>query len=138
MSDSSIERPDLASLLAYWQPVMRLADWDITARYERHLGAGGYCHPSHAYKRALIRLIDPTDWPSLRLDYTQDVEADLVHELGHCHLAVFKTDNGSLLGDAEEQIVTSYARALITVKRGRLPIITGCAAQPITATTETT
>lgn len=109
------ERPDIDELLAFWQPLLRLADWDILARYERHLDRSGWCSMQVAYKRAEIRIMDPLDWNDAWRPY--DAEKFLVHELCHLHFAVFNTENGSLLGIAEEQAVESFARALIALKR---------------------
>lgn len=111
------ERPDIAAMLRFWQPVMRLADWEIVARYKRRLSASGYCYPDFPYKRARIEICDPRDWNEEAYGRKQDVEADLLHELGHCHFAPFRTQNATPLGDAEEQIVTAYARALLDVHR---------------------
>lgn len=111
----TVEKPDLNELLQYWQPVMGLADWRITALYVRHLERC-WCAPKIGYRSALISMVDPIDWPTGAFP-PYDIEEQLVHELGHCHMAPFKTTSGTPLGDAEEQVVTAYARGLVRLRR---------------------
>jgi hypothetical protein len=114
VSESS-EKPELDALLAYWQPLLKLADWDVIVRYERHMESSGLCSRALDYKRATIRILDPIDWQdTVRV---QDVEHDLVHELLHLHFAPFHTPNDTPMGTAEEQAVESLARAFIALKR---------------------
>lgn len=108
------ERPDLDALLAFWQPRMRLADWDVRVEYKRHMERSGYIIADFAYKRADITIMDPIDWPGGR---PLDPERRLVHELGHLHFAAFKTDDDTPLGDAEEQAVEAFSKALVELKR---------------------
>lgn len=105
---------DLADLLAEWQPVLRLADWDIVAVYKRHLDR---CWASFDvnYKRATILMVDPLDWPADAPPY--DVEKCFVHELCHLHLAPLAIANDSPAHLHEEQAVESLARAFVAVKR---------------------
>jgi hypothetical protein len=112
---SEPEKPDLSALLTFWQPLLKLADWDVVVMYERHLEGRGLCTRQFAYKTATIRIVDPIDYQDKVRP--QDVEKTLVHELLHLHLAAFDTPNGTPLGDAEEQAVESLARAFVALKR---------------------
>ncbi len=112
---SEAERPDLDALCRYWQGVLRLQDWEVIVRYERHLDTEGRASISHDYKRAYIRIVDPIDWQNTWRP--QDIEHALVHELLHLHFAPFKTENDSPLGAAEEQAVESLARAFVKMNR---------------------
>lgn len=107
---------DLAPLVAFWQPILRLADWDIAASYVRHLDRTGWCSLQVNYKRARIRMMHPLDWSSPSGE-TYDVEYHLLHELCHPHFAAFEIPNGSAMHLHEEQAVTSFARALLTMRR---------------------
>lgn len=115
MSTGEAAAPDLDALLSFWQPLVRLADWVITARYVRHLDRAGYCEAQAPYKRADITMMHPIDWPDSRRPY--DVEYHFVHELCHAHFAAFEIAVGSPLHLHEEQAVSSFARALIDLRR---------------------
>lgn len=108
-------RCDLVALLAEWQPLLRLADWNVTAAYVRHLD---HCSVSFdtRYKRARIRMVDPIDWPEDPID-PYDIEKHLVHELCHLHLAPLAIENDSPNHLHEEQAVESLARAFVALKR---------------------
>ena len=118
-SSPSFERIDLAPLLAEWQPLLRLADWDIVARYVRHLDR---CTVSYdaKYKHASIALVDPIDWPA-DATFPYDIEKHLVHELCHLHLAPLDIANNTPMHLHEEQAVESLARAFVALKRRTCP-----------------
>lgn len=108
--------PDLDAMVAYWQPLLRLADWDISVGYERHRD-GSMCSRQVAYKRAKITMQHPIDvQPGA---YQHDMERVFVHELLHLHFAPFDTENDSPMGIAEEQAVESLARAFVALKRSK-------------------
>lgn len=111
--------PDLSVLVTFWQPILRLADWKITARYVRHLDRTGWCNLQVNYKSASIRMMHPMDWPST--DEIYDVEYHLLHELCHPHFAAFEIPNGGPMHIHEEQAVTSFARALLSLRRSMNP-----------------
>lgn len=125
---------DLAVLLAKWQPLLRLADWDIEAKYERHAGRSGVIRHVE-YKQAWITVIDPLDYRGEdRAGRPYDAERELLHELCHLHFAFFATDNApDPKGIAEEQAVVAFTHALITLDRRPGPI----APTPIAAPTPT-
>lgn len=103
--------------IAFWQRIMRLLDWDVTVRFQRHLNRSAWCDIELAYKRAGIRILDPQDWPDTA--DPMDVDKILTHELGHLHFAPLRTKDGSAKGIAEEQAVESYSRALMALYRER-------------------
>lgn len=115
--DPQPDRPDLDVLLAEWQPLLRLADWDILVSFKRHLSR---CSVSfdHHYKHACISMVDPIDWPE---DATRpyDVEKFFVHELCHLHLAELDIPNDTPAHGAEERACESLARAFVALKRRR-------------------
>lgn len=105
------------ALLAFWQPVLRVADWHVLVQLDAKLEAYGVCQPDYTYKRALITLRDPAaPLPGY------DLEETLVHELVHLHFAAFDTQGGSPERTAEEQAVESLMRALIQLKRSGAPV----------------
>lgn len=108
---------DLDALLAYWKPIVRLADWEITARYERHLTRSEWVTVQYEYRIAAIEVMDPIDSPAT-CPRPYDAERYLLHGMIHCHFAPFATVNGTPLGHVEEQAVEAWARSLLALKRG--------------------
>lgn len=107
-------RPDLRVLLAEWQPRMRLADWEIVARYVPNLDANARSRSTPRMKRATIDILEPAHWEPGR--WAPDVERALLHELGHVLLSVLMIPVDHPNDLHEEQIVESYARALYDAK----------------------
>lgn len=82
----------LESLLIEWQKVLRLQDWDFYVRIKRLRDMEGEhqgeFHPTLTKKEALIRLLDPVDYPP-DVVYPYDAELTLVHEMVHAHFSPF-------------------------------------------------
>lgn len=111
--------PNLDELLAKWQPVLRLQDWDIEILYvkphELAPNTGGEVIRCDKKKVARIKVLDPDNFDPC-LIVKQDVEYTVVHELVHVHFAVFDG-----LKDAEdtlyEQAIHKMAQALLLLDR---------------------
>lgn len=113
-------QPELVSLLVYWRKVLRLQDWDVRIKLVRDrdmvvANRQGECDISLRNKEALIRLLDPIDYPDG--DWAQDHEQTLVHELLHLHMAPFDPAPNTLAQDMQEQAIESIAKALVSLKR---------------------
>ena len=116
-----MDYPDLSALVAKWQPILRLQDWDITAIYERHFamddGKQGGVKWLRRLKQARIRVLDPSDYGVQW--QPQDVEATVVHEMLHVHFALVD-DYVSLSLDLFEQSIEAISLALIRLDRQTL------------------
>lgn len=110
------DRPDLDALLAFWAPIVRVADWEIHIAWKRHMDSGGLMSCNIDTKQAWVDILDPIDWLPHQLKH-MDAELFVVHELLHIHFAPFNTVNDTPLGIAEEQTVHSLATALVKVRR---------------------
>ena len=115
--DFLMEQKALENLLAEWQKILRLQDWEVKIRFVRGHEIDDYQariihHDNH--KQATVKLRDPIDWTSK--DFPEDSELDLVHELIHLHTATFerKESEGSM---GAEQAIELIARALVGLKR---------------------
>lgn len=114
--DLAREQAELDALRAFWQPVLRVADYEVSAQIDPSIAPNlGLCLPDHVYKRAVIR-IAPRATPG------QDLEASLVHELVHLHFAAFETGGGTPIRNEEERSVESLTRALVDLKRTGAPL----------------
>lgn len=110
-----------------WQSRLRLSDWNCKVKIGRREalkldGQAEYC-AVFARKDALIKLLDPIDWPSD--DFCmQDHEISLVHELLHLHLleleyTVFgETQATEAWKIAQEHVICSLAPGIVSLKRG--------------------
>ena len=109
----------LEKLLAEWQKILRLQDWQIKVGFARGHDIDGHQGRATIYlnfKQALIKLRDPIDWTDK--DFPDDSEIDLVHELIHLHIKTFDTTKpGTLERVALEQVDELLARALVGLKR---------------------
>lgn len=118
----------IAGRCAYWQPVLRLQDWDVEARFARShemrsktsLGQASI----DAYRRARILVLDPLDYTSDdHWPIDRDPEATLVHELLHLHVDDCRVKESDDLGrwtpewTALERAIETTARALVTLDR---------------------
>jgi hypothetical protein len=110
-------------LLREWQGRLQLQDWLLKVKIVRGngldlpVGVQGRCEWVLARREALIKLLNPIDWDPA-ITWPQDMEATLVHELVHVHLAPIDTfDIGSLQHTAMEQAVYALAHALVDAKR---------------------
>lgn len=115
----------LQALCREWQGVMRLQDWDVKVKVVRLAAFGGRregeCTYTQSTKEALIKILDPVDWPA-DTEWEQDQERTLVHELEHLHFAPFMSDKGPDDPEhiAQEQAIELNACALVTLKRSRI------------------
>ena len=104
-----------------WQKVMRLQDWDIVCKIQRTKGMNmenveGSCTWNVMNKTAVIRILDPVDYPDN--EWEQNMEETLVHELMHLHSAPFDDFKmGTAKNDALEQMIVTLSQALINSKK---------------------
>lgn len=116
---------NLEKLVQYWQPRLKLKDWDFTIRFtvddaemEEVLKSGyGKTNYSYMSKKASI-LIKPYDKIDANALSCKDIEVTVVHELLHMLFMPIdenKTDTPSR--DAVEHIVETTALALVSEKR---------------------
>lgn len=109
----------LEERLPFWQNLLRLGDWKITAYFvpQVELGEGisaSMTADSHTHK-ALIRLMNPKDEPQLRSapTFQYDPEHSLLHELVHIRLLEAEFER---LND-EEFAVNAIADALVALAK---------------------
>ena len=103
---------ELRELLAFWQPALRLADWDIEvhARTRKSLnGDDGEAAIYPEIKEAEIGVVS-TKPSSAYADH----ETILVHELLHCYFERLRNDST----DGEvERIVEDLSKAIVRIQR---------------------
>jgi hypothetical protein len=122
-----ISQRKLDSLRREWQKRLRLQDWKITSKFaplgflkevtgtENPVGANESFVEA---KEAKIHILRPEDWDKEYNERQQDVEDTVVHELLHCHFAVFDAeDNATRL--RQEQVIESLTEAFMGLKRGK-------------------
>ena len=110
-------KPDLNALLAKWQAIMRLQDWDVGIRYIRGYDMGndlGRVTYTHTKKQANIRVLDPDDADPEWLPQ-QDIEQTVVHELLHLHMEPWHAEGTDHL--LMEQAVDAISGTLINRDR---------------------
>ena len=110
---------DIENLLAEWQKILRLQDWDVKVLFVRgHEIDDCQARIIHYdnHKQALLKLRDPIDWTAK--DFPEDSELDLVHELLHLHMAPFvNTKPDKLEETCIERAIELIAGALVGLKR---------------------
>lgn len=112
---------ELVDACAKWQKALRLQDWKLAVRIARGNGLDlppdtqGRCEWTLGRKEALIRILDPVDFP-LDCSWPQDMEVTLVHELLHLHFAPFDDFEG-LKDTLSEQAINAISHALVEVSR---------------------
>jgi hypothetical protein len=108
---------ELTSLCAEWQKTLRLQDWKILVQIKRTHdmpeGLEGCIETTRTKKDAVIRILDPADYPP-KAAWVQDMEATLVHELLHLH---FPEVDENEYHTWVEQGIELTARALVDLKR---------------------
>ncbi len=113
---------DLKQKCKEWQEILSLQDWDVKPGIYRAdsfktEGSQAECDWVLKEKMAIIRILDPVDYPENKL-WPQDMEISLVHELIHLHVAPFdETKAGSLQEIMMEQATDLIARALVRLIR---------------------
>lgn len=103
----------LRALLEWWQPALRLADWDIEVKAvprSKLDGDDGHCYAYPDVKEAEIFIA--SDRPSSRF---ADHETVLVHELMHCHAESLRNDETEHL---VERLVEDTSKAFVRIARG--------------------
>lgn len=104
---------ELRALLEWWQPALRLADWDIEVKAvpkSKLAGDDGECSAYPDIKEAEI-LVTRGEPSSQFADH----ETILVHELLHCHLSPLQTPKTEA---TVERIVEDLAKAIVRLARG--------------------
>lgn len=107
-----VSKRRLEDLLAFWQPALRLADWDIEVKAATRKAMGGDDGENYAYpelREAEIRVVNGAT--SSRF---ADHETVLVHELVHCHLETIRTDENNA---ALETAIEAISKAIVALKR---------------------
>jgi hypothetical protein len=115
----------LRSYLAKWQPRVRLEDWTITIRWatakeceEDLKELIGLCYAYDEIKTAEILIRHPKHMEDEEDLGHRDIEITTLHELLHLHMRPFRTEEGSLLEDVEENIVHTVSTLLAALDRG--------------------
>lgn len=110
----------LDGYLRKWQPILRLADWEIKAKFasKDHLEEDeGECVHTLTRKAAVVRVLRPKDFAGEPV-WTYDGEYLLVHELIHLHFAPFQEEvRGTPRDVAQEQAIDAMARAFVELDR---------------------
>ncbi len=116
---------DLRALLVKWQRVLRLQDWDVSARIasqqEVGVGANASCNVNRALHHATIRIVSERDFgvPEFPEWRTYDPEVLLVHELLHIPADAFAPGPvDKLRAELYEQFIETLAHTLIELSRG--------------------
>lgn len=107
---------ELRALLEWWQPALRLADWDIEVKAvprSRLGGDDGHCYAYPDLKEAEILVVSGR--PSSKF---ADHETILVHELMHCHAEPLRTARTE---DKVERLVEDVSKCIVRIARGEAP-----------------
>ena len=114
----------LQKCCAEWQHILRLDHWDIYVGIQRktafeHDEAQGEISYNYATGDAIIKILDPIDWPTTCVN--QDMEKTLVHELLHLQFAPCEPpESDHLQCLLWERSIESTAIAMIRLKRQNL------------------
>src|SRR5882724_1694545 len=110
--------------LRLWQKRLRLEDWKIDVKIVRiwdlEQGTLGHIDWSVPHKTAVIKVLNPADYELPRDRVPADMELSIVHELVHLHLSALPLNKSSR--NAEEQVVTMIANALVDLERHDQPM----------------
>lgn len=114
----------LAAWLAKWRSILRLQDWNITAKFVRapeftDLGRLGQLSVLEKKRVAIVRIATAEDYQANPGDFgvSYDPELALVHELCHVHFWPLHTKDDSPELTAEEQAVHALSCALVALDR---------------------
>lgn len=108
--------------LAYWQGVLKLADWTVLVEIARDFdmqeeGKAGECDVKLEHRCAKIWLMDPQDYTGQQW-FPIDMERVLLHELLHVHFEpLWPGERKSSCHVPEEQAINAIADALIALER---------------------
>jgi len=110
--------------LKLWQKRLRLEDWKIEVKivriWELEHGTLGHIDWSSPHKTAIIKVLNPADYELPADKIPADMELSIVHELVHLHLSVLPLNKSSR--NAEEQVVSMIADALVSLEHGPAPM----------------
>lgn len=115
-----VNQAQAEELLAEWQRILRLQDWNIKIdiRRDREMelqSSMAEVHWTIEKKAAIMHLLDPIDYQN---DYFPiDHEVSIVHELLHLHMAGFDAKFDTPEGVAQEQAINAISTALVFLKR---------------------
>lgn len=117
----------LRDACAEWQRILRLNDWDIDLSIVRRHTLTSSSSLGQTtlgiYRRATIKIADPTDFLADDTARDRDLEDTLVHELLHLHFNDLRvpvsrpTDPSTAEEVAQERAIEAIAGALLTLKR---------------------
>ena len=107
-----------------WQKRLHLEDWKVEVKIVRiwdlEQGTLGHIDWSVPHKTAVIKVLNPADYELPRDRVPADMELSIVHELVHLHLSALPLNKSSR--NAEEQVVTMIANALVDLERHDQPM----------------
>src|SRR6476660_10640149 len=110
--------------LHLWQKRLHLEDWKVEVRIVRiwdlEQGTLGHIDWSAAHKTAVIKVLNPADYELPKDKVPADMELSIVHELVHLHLSALPLNKSSR--NAEEQVVSMIADALVSLEHGPAPM----------------
>lgn len=109
---------ELQTACCWWQKQLRLQDWDIILKLVRERdvnGNLGQCSVNEPVKTARISIATHDDYDVM--DWPNDMEHTLVHELLHVLFWGCNIDGSNYEGTVEEQGINILATTLITQAR---------------------
>lgn len=115
-----INESEVQRLLEWWQPVLRLQDFDFEVCIKREhefsgAGRAGECHQNPRTQHVRIYLLNPVDWYDA--DWKPyDMEFVLVHEMLHVRLRHFELATGAQY-DEQELSIDVLAHAVVSFSR---------------------
>lgn len=112
--------------LEYWQPILRLQDWNITVNVRRRYDMSdhdvlGRVHRHTESKDAYVEILSTQDVGAHQKGDDADYEVTLLHELLHIHFAFMNNDEDAARQLQEELIINTLTRVLLKFKRDGLP-----------------
>lgn len=109
--------------LHLWQKRLHLEDWKVEVKIVRiwdlEQGTLGHIDWSVPHKTAVIKVLNPADYELPKDKVPADMELSIVHELVHLHLSALPLNKSSR--NAEEQVVSMIANALVDLERNEQP-----------------
>lgn len=115
----------LQSLVKKWQKILKLQDWEVTARFASQYEfmtpkAEGQSTTNWHYRICRIKILKPQEY-DFTTGYEQDIEETIVHELLHpwfsLALGEFHGENIKSRTDDVELMINTLAAALIKLDR---------------------
>ena len=102
MNQKQLERK-----VKYWQKILKLDHWDITCELV-HTGdidgRIGKSYPQPEYLCSHLKIMDP------QFDKKKECNTDrhIIHELNHCHTAMWSDKTKNKFKEEEELVVTTF------------------------------